>query len=161
MSDDDDLIVASAAFIVISSLAKKKKKRRYWMTRLHHDRLLSRGPSFIQSLSKEEDGHFQNFVRMSSSDFSFILESIREKISRADTKFRRAVTAEERLAVTLRFLATGDSFTSLKYVFNISKSLISKIVQEVCQAIIEILKHYIQVRLIHFSFKITLTICRK
>lgn len=69
---------------------------------------------------------------MSTNDFIFLLESIRDQISKNDTNFQKAVTAEERLAITLRYLATGDSFTSLQYVFKVSKQLISKIIQEVC-----------------------------
>ncbi|CAH1982701.1 unnamed protein product [Acanthoscelides obtectus] len=37
-----------------------------------------------------------------------------------DTKFRETIPASLRLAVTLRYLASGDSFTSLMYTFRIS-----------------------------------------
>lgn len=145
--DDDDVMVACAAFIVMSTLIKRRRrKRRWWMTQLYRDRALTRGPAFVQRLiEEEEDGHFQNFVRMSSVDFLFLLEAIREKISRMDTKLRKAISVEERLALTLRFLATGDSYSSLKYTFNISKQLISQIVPEVCEAIIETLRHHVKV----------------
>lgn len=144
--DDDDVVLASAAFIVMSTLIKRRKKRRWWMTQLYRDRALTRGPAFVRRLiEEEEDGHFQNFVRMSSVDFLFLLEAIREKISRIDTKLRKAISVEERLALTLRFLATGDSYSSLKYTFNISKQLISQVVPEVCKTIIETLIHHVKV----------------
>nr|CAI5865066.1 unnamed protein product [Callosobruchus analis] len=41
------------------------------------------------------------------------------------------------------FLATGDSYSSLMYVFKISKQVVSKIIPEVCEAIIEVLHQYV------------------
>ena len=40
------------------------------------------------------------------------------------------------LAVTLRHLATGDSYTTLQYAFRVVSSTINKIVPEVCDTII-------------------------
>nr|CAI5858980.1 unnamed protein product [Callosobruchus analis] len=50
-----------------------------------------------------------------------------------------------RLAITLRFLATGDSYKSLMYLFQVSYLTISLIVPEVCEAISSVLKDYIKV----------------
>lgn len=62
-----------------------------------------------------------------------------------NTNYREAITARERLAITLRFLATGDSYTSLQYLFRISKQSTFTIVIEVCDAIIEALKVHVMV----------------
>lgn len=88
---------------------------------------------------------FDNFSRMSTQDFEWLLNSIGPEISKQNTNYRDAIPGKERLAVTLRFLATGDSYTSLAYLFNISKQAISLIVPEVCEAITKALKNYIQV----------------
>ena len=50
---------------------------------------------------------------------------------------RKAICPKQRLALTLRFLATGESFHSLEYQFRISREAISYIIDEVCKAIVD------------------------
>ena len=52
---------------------------------------------------------------------------------------RQSIRPDERIAVTLRYLATGEIFKSLEYSFRISRTCISSIVVETCQAIFDIL----------------------
>ena len=47
--------------------------------------------------------------------------------------------------IVVRYLASGESFTSLMYTFKISKQSISAIIPEVCEALINALKTYIKV----------------
>lgn len=56
-----------------------------------------------------------NYLRMDSKDFQFLLELIGPKIKKQDTVMRAAISAEERLIATLRFLATGRSYEDLKF----------------------------------------------
>ncbi|KAB0803148.1 hypothetical protein PPYR_00118 [Photinus pyralis] len=53
---------------------------------------------------------------------------------------REAISAKHRLIITLRFLATGNSYRSLMYDFRVSESIISQIVPQVCAAIYKNLK---------------------
>ena len=71
-------------------------------------------------------------------------------MSKKDTAFRKAISVQERLALTLRFSTSGDSYVSLQYLFKISKQAISCIVPEMCEALVKKLKDYIQVRQILF-----------
>ena len=48
---------------------------------------------------------------------------------------RRAIPVDERLSLTLRFLATGHSYSDLEADFKIHRTTISGIISEVCQAI--------------------------
>ncbi|XP_058122777.1 uncharacterized protein LOC131293712 [Anopheles ziemanni] len=65
-------------------------------------------------------------------------------IRRQDTAMRKSVTPKERLLVTLRYLATGERFTNLQYLFRVSRQLISKIVPEVCKCLTEALVDFVK-----------------
>lgn len=53
---------------------------------------------------------------------------------------RQPISPGERLPVTLTFLATGESFSSLQYQFRITAASLSIILPEVCQAVFQVLK---------------------
>nr|CAH7747408.1 unnamed protein product [Callosobruchus chinensis] len=95
-------------------------------------------------------GHLKNFTRMTAEDFERLIILVGPKISKMDTKFRKAIPVHDRLGITLRFLATGDSFTSLQYLFNVSKQRISIIIEETCNALIQALKEQIKVTLNYY-----------
>jgi hypothetical protein len=65
-------------------------------------------------------GLYKNFTRMCLSDFEVLIHLIGEKISEKDTVFRKASSVQENLALTLRFLASGNSHVSLRYLFKFS-----------------------------------------
>ncbi|KAJ8977072.1 hypothetical protein NQ317_017234 [Molorchus minor] len=83
----------------------------------------------------------KNCLRMSETDFNFLLQLVSDKISKLNTNMRDSIKARERLALTLRFLATGDSYHSLMYLFRIPVCTISKIIPECCEALNEVLKN--------------------
>nr|CAH7733508.1 unnamed protein product [Callosobruchus chinensis] len=101
-----------------------------------------------------DSGHLKNFTRMTAEDFERLIILVGPKISKMDTKFRKAISVQDRLAITLRFLATGDSFTSLQYLFKVSKQRISIIIEETCNALIQTLKEQIKVTLSYYYINV-------
>ena len=79
---------------------------------------------------------------MDNSSFYYLLNKIHPRIEKRNTIMRDAVSAEERLSATLRFLATGKSYEDLKLTIStaISPQLLGKIISEVYTAIYEELK---------------------
>ena len=71
--------------------------------------------------------------------FQELLEKVRPYITKKTTHLREPITAEEKLAVTLRYLATGESFNSLMYQYRIHRSTISQFIPDVCKAIYKVL----------------------
>jgi hypothetical protein len=70
---------------------------------------------------------FRNFTRMTASDFALMLQLIGPSIKKQDTNMGEAIPINTLLAVTLRFLATGDSYHTRIYIFRISLPAISTI----------------------------------
>lgn len=114
------------------------------MTKIHRNRTSQSTDHMLAELLFEPSGEFENFLRMSSSDFSYILDKISPVISKKHTQLREPIPAKTRLAITLRFLATGDSYKSLHFLFKVSSQIISIIVPEVCAAINDLLKDEIK-----------------
>ncbi|KAF0752009.1 protein ANTAGONIST OF LIKE HETEROCHROMATIN PROTEIN 1-like [Aphis craccivora] len=72
---------------------------------------------------------------MTSADFEYLLNLIGPSISKQETHLRKSIPARERLAVTLRFLASGDGYQSLSYLFKMSPQVILLIIIEVCETL--------------------------
>ncbi|XP_068692685.1 uncharacterized protein [Montipora foliosa] len=85
-----------------------------------------------------DPGSFQNFLRMEPCFFDEILEKVKPLISNQDTIMRSAISAHDKLCITMRFLASGASYKDLMYSFRVSTASISKFVPEVCQAIYDV-----------------------
>ena len=84
-----------------------------------------------------EDGtHYKNFVRMQPAMFQELLAKVGPRITKQDTFWRKALEPGLRIAITLRYLATGNSYKSLMYGFRVAHNTISNIIPEVCEAII-------------------------
>ncbi len=72
---------------------------------------------------------------MDYATFKALLQLVDPHISRENTTMRLEISSGERLTITLRFLATGESFRSQQYLFRASEQIIGKIVPETCQAL--------------------------
>lgn len=65
-------------------------------------------------------------------------------IQKQNTTMRNAIPAAIKLQIVLRYLASGDSLSSLQYLYRVSKNTSSFLV-EVLDAIFDQLKNFIQV----------------
>ena len=158
--EEENIAVSLCVIIIASAILRIKRDRRRprvwarsWIRRrarygAHH--------SLINELSSEDPKGFRNFVRMDVNDFEELLTKVTPYIERNDTNMREAISvSEKRLSLTLRFLATGDSYHSLEYLYRIPVPTLSKIIPETCQAIYDCLRtDYLKV-----SYKFCLNGC--
>lgn len=113
---------------------------RNWLKKRETDGVYAKLLIELRSGDSGEQRLFQEFLRMTATEFEELLELVKPLIEKQDTKFRKAIPAGERLAVTLHYLATGQSFRSLQYVFRIPQNTISRIIPPVLDAIWSVLK---------------------
>jgi hypothetical protein len=148
-----DVFAASSGFVHLYTLRFKEKEieLRWWQRQLYTSREVYNGSSLLADLNFQSVSWlYKDFTGMSPSEFEFLINLIGEKISKKDTAFRKALSFRESFALTVRFLASGDPYFSLQYLLKISKQAISCVVPEVCEAIVEKLNGYMQVRQILF-----------
>ena len=60
---------------------------------------------------------FTNFMRMTPEFFEMIKTRLEPCLARQATNYRAPISVEEKLALTIRYLATGESYTSLSCQF--------------------------------------------
>lgn len=94
----------------------------------------------IQFLLKEynlfcDEEAYTSYLRMDQRCFTAILNFVRSDIERSDTHLRKCIPVEEKLAATLRFLATGETFKELAENSKLSAPYLSSAIIEVCSAI--------------------------
>lgn len=138
---------AAAAIVAFKLLKNKtKKKKKLWMKDWFKRRdELGFGSRLFIELRSEDENCYRNFVRLLPEDFDFLLERVTPFIEKRDTNWRPAISPTIRLCLTLRFLASGDSYHSLMYLFRVGLSTIVKIIPECLEAIYKVLKEYLKV----------------
>lgn len=85
-----------------------KKVKKQWVKPWRNARGDQGSYSFLRKeLLLTDKISYKNYLRMSEQQFDFVLKLIDQYIRRADTQMRNAISPAEKLAITLRFLATG------------------------------------------------------
>ncbi|XP_030761187.1 protein ANTAGONIST OF LIKE HETEROCHROMATIN PROTEIN 1-like [Sitophilus oryzae] len=127
-SDEEEILLLFA-------LLKKKKKKRYWVHPINKKRAqFGEYHRLCIELQSHEDKFFQYF-RMSRLCFEELHDLLKANIAKCTTNWRKPIHTRERLAICLRYLATGDSHQTIAFSYRVGRSTVSKIVRNVCQEI--------------------------
>lgn len=126
---------------------KKRQQRsvwtKNWLKKRDTDGYCAK---LMYELRSEEPHLYRGFVRMTADQFEFLLNLVTPHIRKQDTNMRFSISPANRLTLALRYLATGENFTSLQYIFRIPQTTISRIIPEVLDAIYSVLvKEYFKV----------------
>ncbi|KAK7162472.1 hypothetical protein R3I93_006702 [Phoxinus phoxinus] len=130
MNEEQRLLFAIAA----TYLRRKRKRRSVWI----HETIRARGHDgeyhrLVQELRLDEV-RFQQYFRLDRTQFDVLLRRVGPLIAKENTNYRRAISPGERLAICLRFLATGDFYRTIAS-YRVGHSSVAGILAEVAKAI--------------------------
>ena len=142
MSSEEKVAVAVIAICLLKKRKKRKKiKRSIWVKPwLSRRNKLGLDNTLLNEFRNENRDEYKKFLRMSPENFDELLNLILPSIQKSDTRFREAIPAKIKLAITLRFLSTGETYVDLQHQFRVHKSTISQFIPAVCEALYEKLK---------------------
>ena len=114
---------------------KKPRRRRFWVRSiLSVRRQQSQYYHLLQETRlHDEESHFR-YIRMSRRSFDDLLHKVELYLTRRryTSSVRLSISSGERLALTLRYLATGDSQTLIFFNFRVGRSTVCNIIYETC-----------------------------
>ena len=127
---------------ILESLEEKETKNKRGKTRQWIQRREEKGfyTNIVEELRVEDTKTYEEMLRMNYDTFKFILKKTEQDITPTTLMSGglKTISPSDRLTLTLRYLATGESYRSLSFQFRISRRTILYIIQEVCRATIKI-----------------------
>jgi len=113
LTGQECMAAAVCIIIILGAIRRRRNNRRLVRRSCWVRPWIRRRPQFgafhalLKELSTEDPPSFRNFLRMDQTTFEELLTLVSPLIKRQDTVMREAISPAERLALTLRFLATG------------------------------------------------------
>ncbi|XP_028410737.1 protein ALP1-like [Dendronephthya gigantea] len=123
--------------LLLRSRRRRREKylKRFWVRPIFQKRTqLSEFFTLVKELREEDHEGYFNYFRMLPDQFDY-LHSLVKPLIQKSSKNRDSIGADERLALTLRYLASGDSPRSLSFSYRVSLTSVHRIISETCMAI--------------------------
>lgn len=114
--------------ILILRLLKPSEKR-YWMKNWLQKRESRSHMTLVRELKQSHHEDLLNYLRITPETFNILLIMVKPYIEKLNKKLRQAISVEERLIATIRFLAIGQSYEDLKFPTRISPQSLDKLSQ--------------------------------
>ena len=80
--------------------------------------------NMLAELNQEDFRGYKKFLRISNELFEKLVHHVGPHIKKITTPWRQPLSVGLRLAITLRYMASGDSFMSLQYSFWVANNTI-------------------------------------
>eukprot|EP00794_Sanderia_malayensis_P014938 gene14938-16478_t len=118
------LLLQAKLLLIVALLRRKRKllwkkqyrRKRIWVREIFQERE-SKGQfhTLLQELRLHDREYYFRYMRMSPERFEHLLHLVAPFIKKKKCNSRRTISPAEQLAVTIRYLATGDSQQSFNF----------------------------------------------
>ena len=114
----------------------RRRKARFWVRRIYRERK-EKGEFYILVKEAKLFDHelFFKMFRMFPAKFEQLLQYVAPSIMKRSQ--REPIGPEERLSITLRYLATGDAFSTIAASYRMSDVTVGRIIKETCRVLWE------------------------
>ncbi|KAJ8944913.1 hypothetical protein NQ318_012722 [Aromia moschata] len=102
-------------FLALTSGCPQAEKRRWSKEWYKNEKNRFTHEHLVNLLRDSEPEDYRNFLRMDQESFDYLLELVRPDIEKKDTNMREAISASQRLSITLRYLSSGIDLEDLKF----------------------------------------------
>ncbi|XP_071628812.1 uncharacterized protein [Temnothorax longispinosus] len=126
--------VAAVTALLLHMKRKRYTKKKHWVAPIFQERKVH---GFFHAVLPKlilEDLRFHNYIRMSATQFENLTLLIGADIFKQH-HIREPIDVAERLLMTLRYLASGDSISSICYQYLVGLTTAANIISETCQAL--------------------------
>lgn len=120
---------------------EKEARHRIWVRPIFSERqrlLQGDSDNLVNEMEIIDHEMFYNYCRMSTEMFDQLLDIVGPRIAKQNV-IREPIPARTRLLICLRYLASGDSMSSIAFSFRIGINTVSKIISETCEELWNIL----------------------
>ncbi|XP_065307085.1 uncharacterized protein [Dermacentor albipictus] len=114
---------------------KRKAKRKWWVRPSWRDRHTE--SEYFTTMQRMRNGdieYFKKYYRMTPHQFDFLLSLLKEDLQRKHV-VREPILPAERLAMTLRYLSSGDAMQDIALSFRVGISTARMAVRVTCRAL--------------------------
>ena len=118
-SDEECMILIGMA---LAEKIPREKKHGMWVRKVFRERKKRGTYNLVRAMAMWDKEMYFRCLRMTPTSFQRLLRLVGERISKQTTNYREPVPPEQRLSVTIRHLATGESLISLSLQYRIWKA---------------------------------------
>ncbi|XP_072401694.1 uncharacterized protein [Diabrotica undecimpunctata] len=124
-----------AMIILYRRIKRRKRTRNVWIHPINMKRKeFGVFYTFFLEL-REDENKFFNYFRMTISTFVELHHRLKDSLQKQNTFMRECINPMQMLAVTIRYLASGCTFTDLHYSCRLGISTRSSFVKKICNNI--------------------------